>query len=68
MDTYLTMPGCPAANNHAERALRPVVIWRKITYGANVPDGYQFVASILTIIGTAKKRGIEVHAWLAGAI
>jgi transposase len=66
--TYLTQPSCPPTNNNAERSLRPAVIWRKITYGANVPDGCRFVGSILTIIGTARKRGVDVRGWLGEAI
>jgi len=49
--TYLAQPECPPTNNNAELALRAPVIWRKISYGANVPDGCNFVGSILTILG-----------------
>ena len=55
-------------NNAAERALRPAVIWRKIIYGARFPEGCRFVGNILTVVGSARRRGLDAQAWLTSAI
>ena len=53
----------PLTNNAAERELRPYVIWRKCSYGAQSAQGDQFRPKILTVLQTAKKwqlGGLEV--------
>lgn len=66
--TYVGRRGVSPTNNAAERALRPAVIWRKISYGARFPQGCQFIASILTILASAKRRGLDPRVWLTNAI
>jgi transposase len=65
--TYLHREAVQPTNN-AERALRPAVIWRKISYGARFPDDCRFVGTILTILGSAKRKGVDARAWLTSAI
>ena len=44
-------------NNLAERALRPLVVLRKLTYGSRSRAGARRVATLLTVIETSKRHG-----------
>jgi len=65
--TFLYEDGVEPTNNDAERALRKAVIWRKCSFGTQSDRGSAFVARMLTVIGTAKRRGINIYQWLTGA-
>jgi transposase len=41
-------------NNHAERCLRPAVIWRKKSFGTRSDYGSEFVARTMSFITTCK--------------
>ena len=47
----------PPTNNLAERALRPLVILRKITFGHRSASGARRMALIMTVQETAKRHG-----------
>ena len=49
--------GVEPTNNLAERDLRPLVIFRKLTLGTHSEKGKQFVERAFSVIGTLKKRG-----------
>ena len=53
---FLKFPQVSPTNNHAERGLRGLVIFRKITFGSMTEKGKKNVALIMTIIKTAKLR------------
>lgn len=55
--TFLKHPGLPLTNNLAERALRPYVIWRKISFFSQSARGDQFRPMILSITETCKRLG-----------
>jgi len=55
-------------NNNAELAVRKVVLWRKVSLGADSEGGCRFVERMLTIAGTARKRGINLLDWLTRAL
>ena len=65
--TFIYEEGVEPTNNDAERALRKAVIWRKCSFGTQSDRGSQFVARMLTVIGTANRRGIGVYQWLVSA-
>ncbi len=44
-------------NNLAERALRPLVVMRKLTYGSRSVSGARRLATMLTVIETSKRHG-----------
>ena len=46
----------PAENNLAERALRPLVIARKISFGSQSEKGLRTREILMTILGTIAKR------------
>jgi transposase len=55
--TFLTFPEVSPTNNLAERALRPLVIQRKITYGNRSAAGAARLGVIHSVLETAKRQG-----------
>lgn len=45
---FVTVPGVEPANNAAECAIRPAVLWRKQSLGTQTAAGNQFVARMLS--------------------
>lgn len=54
--TFLKVNGMPPTNNHAERALRLPVIFRKISFGSRSLIGAQATATNLSLLTTAKRQ------------
>ena len=54
---FLDDPRVPPTNNMAERALRPLVVLRKITFGHRSHAGAVRMARLMTVAETAKRRG-----------
>jgi transposase len=61
----------PPTNNHAERALRPLVIFRKISMGTRSPIGSENITIFASLVQTAKLQDAPVlpimHALLTGS-
>ena len=55
--TFLTFPEVKPDNNDAERALRPVVIHRKVSGGARSHWGGQLVAMMFSFLETMRLQG-----------
>ena len=62
--TFLNDHRIPLTNNAAERAIRPYVIWRKISLASQSHLGDQFRLMILSIIETAKRLNISTSQLL----
>jgi hypothetical protein len=54
----------PAENNLAERDLRPTVIARKVSFGSQSDAGAHTRGVLMTVLGTLKKRGVDVATHL----
>jgi transposase len=54
----------PLENNEAERSLREVVVKRKISYRTRSASGSSAWSVMLTVVGTSRKQGVEVYAYL----
>lgn len=54
---FLDDPRVPPTNNLAERALRPLVVLRKITFGHRSSAGAKRMAKIMTVGETARRHG-----------
>ena len=65
---FTTTDGVEPTNNAAEQAVRKLVLWRKSSFGANSDAGCCFVERIISVVGTAKRRGIDALEWLTGAV
>jgi transposase len=57
----------PLDNNHAERAMRGVVLGRKNHYGSKSQRGTEVAALFYTLLETAKLAGVEPKAYLSDA-
>jgi hypothetical protein len=54
---FLDDPRVPPTNNEAERALRPLIVLRKITFGHRSDAGAVRMARLMTVAETAKRHG-----------
>ena len=57
--TFLQDSRIPLTNNPAESALRPYVIWRKLSFASQSLRGLRFRPMILTVTITARQLGIS---------
>lgn len=62
--TFLTHPEVKPDNNDAERALRPVVIHRKVSGGARSDWGAELVAQMFSFLETMRLQGNDAIAQL----
>jgi len=66
--TFLDIDGVEPTNNGSERALRPAVIWRKLSFGTQSDKGSRFVETILTVVETCHKQSRNSFQYLAEAM
>jgi transposase len=59
--TFLDHPEVTADNNSSERELRPTATYRKATGGFRSDWGADLFAGVRSVIGTAKRRGIDAY-------
>jgi transposase len=59
--TFLSHPEVTADNNASERDLRPTATYRKVTGGFRSDWGADLFAAVRSVIGTAKRRGIDAY-------
>jgi len=62
--TFLADRRIPLDNNRAERALRPYVIWRKLSFSSHSRRGDGFRAMSLSVSETARQNGVPIYAFL----
>lgn len=61
-------PELPLTHNEAERALRPWVIVRKLSYGTRTDVGSRVMALFDSVIDTCRQRGHSPWPYLQTAI
>lgn len=66
--TFIKYPQVEPTNNLAERALRPVVIARKLTQGTRGPRGQRQAERLWSVVETARQQNVPVFAFLARAL
>lgn len=66
--TFARVEGVEPTNNEAERALRPVVIKRKKSFGSQSAGGGTWLARMMSVCMTLRKRGQAVLDYLVGAL
>jgi transposase len=66
--TFASTSGIEPTNNHAERMLRPAVMWRKQSQGSHSVRGCRFVERMMTVLQTRKLRGQPVMDYLTQAV
>ena len=62
--TFVYQDGVEPTNNSAERALRPAVIWRNLSFGSQSQACPKFVARMLTVNHSLKLQGRSVLDFL----
>jgi transposase len=68
LQVFLEDPRVPLDNNHAERALRSVVVGRKNHYGSRSRRGTEVAALFYTLVETAKLSGVDPIRYLRTAM
>ena len=66
--TFLDIAGVEPTNNVSERALRPAVIWRKLSFGTQSARGSRFVETILTVVETCHRQSRNSFQYLTAAM
>lgn len=64
MWTFIDTPGVQPTNNHAERELRRLVLWRKRCFGSQSERGDRFVERMTTVTHTLRKQKRNVLDFL----
>ena len=66
--TFIEVQGIEPTNNAAERALRPAVIYRKLSFGTQSEAGSRFIERMLTVSETCRLQKRSVFQWLTAAV
>jgi len=66
--TFVEREGVEPTNNEAERLLRPLVQWRKNSYGCHSEAGCRFVERIMSVVQTLRRQGRDVLGYLTEAL
>ena len=66
--TFATIPGVQPTNNHAERALRGAVIYRKLSLGSQSEQGEQRIARLLSAHITCRLQRRSLFVYLTDAL
>jgi len=62
--TFLRHPGVPPTNNHAEQALRHLVIFHKICFGTRSESGLKTHSILPSLVQTARRQGVHPKEFL----
>lgn len=66
--TFANVEGVEPTNNHAERMVRPAVLWRKGSFGNHSTAGCRFTERILTTVQTLRLQNRPVLDYLRSAL
>ena len=61
---FVTTEGVEPTNNDSERALRPAIIWRHISFGTQTEAGSAFVARMLTVVASLRSQERNVLEYM----
>lgn len=67
MWTFRHVAGVSPSNNHAERQLRPGVLWRKVSHGTQSAEGSLYVGRMLTVVQTLRLQKRPLSAFMLEA-
>ncbi len=65
---FLRVPGMDPTNNLAERDLRPLVLWRKKSFGTQSDRGERYVERMMSVVSTLRKRGGDLYSYLQSCV
>ena len=66
--TFTRIQGIEPTNNTAERALRPAVIYRKLSFGTQSENGSRYLERILTVSETCRLQSRSAYQYLIEAV
>lgn len=66
--TFTRLEGIEPTNNTAERALRPAVIYRKLTFGTQSTKGSRFLERMLSVSETCRLQNRNTYHYLIQAM
>src|SRR3954466_11469361 len=66
--TFARVAGVEPTNNGAERALRPAVLWREGSFGADSEPGSRFAERLLTVVASRRQQNRPVLDFLLAAV
>ncbi len=66
--TFVDVQDIEPTNNTAERALRPAVIYRKLSFGTQSESGSRFVERMLTVSETCRLQNRSAYDYLTKAV
>jgi transposase len=66
--TFARVEGVEPTNNGAEWALRPAVLWRKGSFGADSEVGSRFAERLLTVVASCRQQGQPLWEFLVAAV
>jgi transposase len=66
--TFTDHHGVEPTNNHAERALRSAVIYRKLSFGSQSDAGERRIERLLSVHTTCRLQHRSLHAYLIDAL
>ena len=62
--SFVTNEGVEPTNNRAERAIRPAVLWRKMSFGTQTSAGSRFVERVMTATATCRQQQKNILDYL----
>lgn len=65
---FLVCADVEPTNNHAERVLRPAVLWRRRSFGCHSAEGCRFVERMLTVVQSLRLQQRSVLKFLHDTI
>lgn len=66
--TFVTHENVEPTNNHAELELRPMVLWRRVSFGCQSERGLRFVERIMSVTQTARKQGKDLLDFIVRSV
>lgn len=66
--TFVDIEDIEPTNNTAERALRPAVIYRKLSFGTQSASGSRFIERMLTVSETCRLQRRSIFAYMTAAM
>lgn len=66
--TFAAVEGVEPTNNHAERMVRPAVLWRKSSFGNHSTAGCRFTERIMTTVQTLRLQNRPILEYLRSAL
>lgn len=66
--TFVDTKGVEPTNNHAERELRGLVMWRRRSFGSQSDRGMAYAARVMSVAHTARKQGRNILDFLVACV